>query len=149
MKIKIIFTVAFLAFALFHPQANAANSTLGPIGSSLAHLTVGDVLTMKASEYVQLTNQKLSLKERLIFGLIKGEVKRGLRKGTLTLNDPIAEVAAAAEGSFNFGAFALGFLLGIIGLAIVLLAFKDKEAWRSALYGWAAAIVIILLVVLL
>lgn len=77
-------------------------------------------------EFKKKTGKKLSFKDRMILNILK---KR-----------------TTSEGGFkmNWGAFTLGLLLGIIGIAITLF-FKEKEAWKSALVGLAALIIILLI----
>ena len=130
-------------------QAKAVNTATIPIENAVLQPTVGDIVDMNAREFAQYTGQKFSLKQRIAFGLIKSHLKHDLHKGKLSADDSALNAMAAGSSSFNFGAFILGFLLGIIGLLIVLLAFKDKGAWKYALYGWLAAIVLIVLVVVL
>ena len=69
-----------------------------------------------------------------------------------TASDQLDKLAArAASGTFNLGGFALGFLLGLIGVLIAYLINDDKKSDRVkwAWIGLAAWIVILILVFIL
>src|SRR5687767_9776111 len=125
----------FLAVMAFSIPFNAAAIETAPAGNSYMQLTAGDVVDMNAREFKEYTGKKLSFKDRIVFGLVKNQLKRGLKNGDIQMDSSASDAAAAVEGSFNFGAFILGFLLGLLGFLIVILAFKDKGAWKWALVG--------------
>ena len=140
---KPIYISLIAAFALCVPFTSEAiqhNQTIE--NQPYLQLTVGDILDMNAREFKAYSGKKLSLKDRIVFGLVKNQLKRGLRAGTISHDSSAAETAARAEGSFNVGAFILGFLLGLIGFLIVILAFDDKQAWKWALLGMGLWLVI-------
>jgi hypothetical protein len=77
------------------------------------------------------------------------QVKKQLKKGIEV--DMMEMAKRANSGSFNWGAAALGFFLGLIGILIVYLAFKnDKEvARKSGWIGFAVGVAVALLLFLL
>ena len=101
--------------------------------TSMSTLTVGDVVDMEVKDLKHYLGRKITIKERLAFGLYKRQLKKGLKKGKLTRHDPAEE----AEKSFRFVPFLIGLFLGLIGLVAVVIFYKDQNAWRSALYGVA------------
>jgi hypothetical protein len=146
---KITLTLLLILLAIFSSlHSNAINPTPKSNDKTLFGLTVGDIVDLNAKEYAKFTGKKLSLKEQIAYGFLKGKLKSELRKGILSPVDSVIKSEDKVSVPFNFGAFVLGFLLGIIGLAIVLLVFKDKEAWRSAVFGLAAVIILYLIFVL-
>jgi len=135
----------FLAVMAFSIPFNAAAIETAPAGNSYMELTAGDIVDMNAREFKELTGTKLSFKDRIVFGLVKNQLKRGLKNGDIQMDSSASDAAAAVEGSFNFGAFILGFLLGLLGFLIVILAFKDKGAWKWALAGMGLWLILVLL----
>lgn len=115
--------------------------------SALRDLKAGDFLDMKARDFAELTGTKLKLRDRLAISLAKKQVRKEMRKGTMTAGDSVADVAQQAAKDINVGAFFLGLFLGLLGLIIVLIAFEDKEAWKSALLGWGIWILLLILLI--
>ena len=112
----------------------------------VGQMPLDEFMALTPKKYRHQTGQKLSLKERMVLKFAKKTIKHQLKKG-----EPLPPVVDlnVAEQNFNWGAFALGFFLGLIGILIVALAFKDKKAWISALVGWGLAIGLILLIITL
>ena len=127
--------------------AGAIHSVKPATESAYTTLTVGKIADMNAREFGEYSGQKLTFKERVAYNIVKAKLKKQLKKGTLT--EEASFDMAAASGSFNFGAFLLGLLLGLIGLIIVLIAFDDKDAWKEALIGTGVALLIFGTVLLL
>ncbi len=137
-----IFLIILLPFKAASVNLDSSNSDKSLTENIYSPFSVSDVLSMNAKEFGQITGQKLTLKNRIVFGLVKGQLKRELKKGNLALDSSAKEPAAKADGSFNIGAFILGLLLGLIGFLIVILAFKDKKAWKWSLLGWGVWILL-------
>lgn len=136
-----------LALCIFCAGTIGAVNTAPVIdNTAVTALTVGDIVDMKAKDFAAFTGQKMSLKERVGYTLVKSKLKKELRKGNLKADDSFDK--AAASGNFNIGAFLLGFILGLIGFLIVILAFNDKNAWKSALIGWGIWLVLLVVLVL-
>lgn len=114
------------------------------LNKGAGQMPLEDFLALTPKKYHQQTGQKLGLKERIVLKFAQKSLKRQLKKG-----EPLPPVVNLnlVEHTFNWGAFALGFFLGLIGLLIVILAFKDKKAWISALIGLGVALAFLLLLV--
>ncbi len=104
-------------------------------------ITVTDISQMSVKEYQRAVGHKLSLKEKIVYGLAKKQIKKGLKGGTIPADAP----AASRMDDVNFGAFLLGLFLGIIGILLVFLLFDDQDAWKSALLGLGIWLLILLL----
>ena len=111
---------------------------------ALSNMDAKTFLTLTPAKIKEITGKKMTLKEKIGLKLAQRHVKKELKKGH-EVN--MAEVMRA-EGNFNWGAAALGFFLGLIGVLIVYLAFKnDKEtARKSAWIGLAVWIAVWLLI---
>jgi hypothetical protein len=117
--------------------------TVSP-ADALSKMDAKTFLLLTPAKYKEITGKKMTLKEKIGLKLAQRHVKKQLKKGK-EVN--VAE-AMRAEGNFNWGAAALGFFLGLIGVLIVYLAFKnDKEtARKSAWIGLAVWIAVWLII---
>jgi hypothetical protein len=116
---------------------------------TVAQIDAKTFIALTPTKFSEITGQKMSFTQKVALKILQREVKKDLKKGR-EVN--MAEVAKrAAGGSFNWGAAALGFFLGLIGVLIVYLAFKnDKEvARKSAWIGFAVWVAIVLISVVL
>ncbi|RXK58370.1 hypothetical protein ESA94_17160 [Lacibacter luteus] len=115
----------------------------------LAQIDAKTFAALTPAKFSEITGQKMTLSKKIALKIVQREVKKELKKGH---DVNMMEVAKrAAGGSFNWGAAALGFFLGLIGVLIVYLAFKnDKEiARKSAWIGfgiWVAVAILIYVV---
>lgn len=99
--------------------------------------TAGDFIKLTAGDFRYITGQRLSLREKIGFWLVKRKIRKAIRRGEIPSDMPVKGVP---QGTFNFGAFMLGFFLNLLGILIVVFAFKDKQAWESAIIGFAALV---------
>jgi phosphate-selective porin len=111
---------------------------------ALGNMDAKTFLTLTPAKVKEITGKKMTLKEKIGLKLAQRHVKRELKKG----HEVNVAEALRAEGNFNWGAAALGFFLGLIGVLIVYLAFKnDKEtARKSAWVGFGIWVAVWLLV---
>ena len=135
----LLFAVAF-SFAtnagiIYVPTSSTDNVKLGKVAvvDILSQLDAKSFVALTPAKVAEMTGQKMTLNQKINLKLAQRQVKKDLKKGR---NVNMMEMAKrAGDGSFNWGAAALGFFLGLIGVLIVYLAFKnDKEAARKA--GW-------------
>ena len=150
----LVFTMALCV--LFSPQARAF-VIVGPYSSptltspalktaqfgAYPNLTTQELLNLSPKTYQQITGQKLTIKQRIVLFMTKKALKKQMQAG---LDPDPQKVVEDVKAQFNWGAFALGLFLGLIGL-LISFAFKDKNAWRYALMGWGMFILILLLAV--
>ncbi len=121
-------------------QAKAVNSAKGSASSAL-QISVGGLLKMNAKEFAQQSGQKLTMKERIIFGMVKGKLKSEVRKGNLSYNDSPAQVVSDATAGFSLVGFLLGAFLSFIGFLLVWL-FMDRNALKWAFWGMILSFII-------
>ena len=103
-------------------------------------------LTLTPAKVKEITGKKMTLNEKIGLKLAQRHVKKELKKGhEVNMANVMSE-----EGNFNWGAAALGFFLGLIGILIVYLAFKNdkatarKSGWIGFAVGLAISIIILL-----
>jgi hypothetical protein len=105
-------------------------------------MTVEQVLNLTPKQYEQITGVDLSFKEKMAFSMLKKELKKKDINSTINLEAAMAE----SSSDFSWGGFIAGFLLGLIGVALVHIFSKDK-AMRSA--SWKGCGVYLILLLLL
>ncbi len=127
MPVVLLMLFSSTLSAVVQPVTESTKETVAFAGESYAK---DELLALTAKEYEQRAGKKMKLKERVELVLLKHYVKKGKN---------------ALPFEINWGAFALGLLLGLIGL-IITLFFKDKNAWKSALLGIGVLFVILLIV---
>ena len=110
--------------------------------SALYDLSPEEFLNLKAKDLQELTGEKLSFAERMSFNIVKGQVKKQLKKAKKAAS--LDQVEKADAGSFKILWFLLGLFLPIIGLILALIIGGDG-AVKSSLIGTAVALLIALL----
>jgi steroid 5-alpha reductase family enzyme len=154
-KIMILFLVTIFSFSIvnagmIYVPANStdnAKSGKASVVNVFGQLDAKTFLSLTPAKVQEMTGTKLTLGQKVSLKIAQMQVKRQLKKGQ---DVNMVEMAKkAGDGSFNWGAAALGFFLGLIGVLIVYLAFKNnKEAARKAawigLAVWVAVLIILL-----
>lgn len=142
MKTILKLSLSLLVMFVFISQASAVHNPVFEQQDAISNyldqneVSGQDFLSLKLKEVKKATNQKIKLKDRIVFNLTKFKVAKELKNN--------AELDAAtyykvAAGSFNIGGFLLGFFLPIIGNLIALLF--GRNAFRSSLIGTLCAII--------
>lgn len=92
---------------------------------------------MTVAQYEQIRGKKMNFFERMSFKMSQKKAKHMLKKAD-----------AESEG-FNIGGFALGFLLGLLGVLIAYLASHDSNLHKWSWIGLGASVVLSLIIFLL
>ena len=131
-------------------KVNAAE-VMVPLGQTGKTISLLDLSQIKAKDMELLTGKKMKFFEKLAFKAAQKQLRSSIdRDGTIN-NKKLSKLAAKApDGSgFHLGGFALGFLLGLIG---VLIAYLIKDDLKSTRVKWAwiglAAWLVILIILL-
>jgi hypothetical protein len=122
-----------------------------PIGKSGEKISLLDLSTMKIKDLQQLTGKKLNLVDRVGFKMAQKKLRQSINNDGTFNQKKVSKFfnkSAEGSGSFHIGGFALGFLLGLIGVLIAYLINDDNKSVRVkwAWLGLAAWVVILLLV---
>ena len=114
--------------------------------SALGDLTVEEFLELRPKEIAKITGERMTVKDRVFFSLAKENMRKQLKKAEKNADYEFTAPQDSGGGfHWNWGAFVLGLLLGLIGL-IISFFFKDKKAWISALIGMAIWAVVFFLI---
>lgn len=150
---SVIFTVSYAATVIEAPPRNA-NEIFVPLGNSGKKISLMDLSQVSIKEFESLTGKKMKFTEKITLKLAQRDLRKSINEDG-TLNSKKLEKSlkkfADGESGFHIGGFALGFLLGLIGVLIAYLIKDDKKSNRVkwAWLGLAAWLVILLIALVL
>lgn len=113
-------------------------------------LTVEKISKMSVKEYAAIKGSKLSVKEKLVLKITQRELRKEIKAGNIS-KDQVVDVKKKMDGEmpkFNLGGFALGFLLGLIGVGLAHIFSNNKSFRRSSWYGLGAWVIVLLILLL-
>jgi hypothetical protein len=151
-----LFATSFAKTNIVAPKKPAklnASQVLIPIGKNGETISLLDLSRMKVKELEAMTGAKMKLADKLGFSIAQKQLRNSINSDGTINNKKLSKIAAKADAGsgFHLGGFALGFLLGLIGVLIAYLIKDDKKAARVkwAWLGLAAWLVIVLIAVIL
>jgi hypothetical protein len=158
LSLAFVLTI-FTAFATVVAPATApapamkATDVRIPVGNTGKFVTLQDLATMKTADLEKLTGKKMGLLHRLEFKLAQNKLRRSINADGTISNRKLAMMAQKdIDGTtgFHLGGFALGFLLGLIGVLIAYLINDEKHSNRVkwAWIGFGVIVVVILLAII-
>jgi hypothetical protein len=131
--------------------AKKASEIMIPLGKTGKSVSLQDLATMKATDLEKLTGKKMGLLHRLEFKLVQKKLRRSINADGTISNKKLAAMAQKdMDGTtgFHLGGFALGFLLGLIGVLIAYLINDEKHSNRVK-WAWIGLIVWVVLFLLI
>lgn len=143
-----------IASVTIEPTPKNANEIFVPLGNSGNKISLQALSEISIKEFESVSGKKLKLIEKATFKLAQKDLRKSINPDG-TINSKKLEKSlnkfADGEGGFHIGGFALGFLLGLIGVLIAYLIKDDKKSNRVkwAWLGLAAWLVIFLIAVVL
>lgn len=159
MRKILFFLVAILmltvSFATVSPESNKkgkikASEILIPIGNTGNKVSLLDLSMMRIKEVEQVSGRKMTFGDRMTFKAAQRQLKKNISAdGTINSKSFAKKVKKVnGESGFHIGGFALGFLLGLIGVLIAYLINDDKKSTRVK-WAWIGLGVVVLLAILL
>lgn len=138
---------AFSSPLSLHPKSKSPNAAdiMVPIGTN-HQISLLDLSMISVKDVEAITGKEMSTADRMGFKFVQKQLRNTINEDG-TLNDKkIARAAkkADSESGFHLGGFALGFLLGLIGVLIAYLINDDVKMQRRkwAWLGFAAGLVL-------
>jgi hypothetical protein len=133
------------------PALNANNIML-PVGKTGKTISLMNLANISVKDFQTLTGKKMKIWDKAGFKIAQKQLRNKLEADGTVKQDVARKLAKGmADGTsgFHLGGFALGFLVGLIGVLIAYLLDDDKKSNRVkwAWIGLAAAIVFYLLLI--
>ena len=126
-----------------------ATEVMIPIGKTGTKISLMEFSKLKPAEYEKLANVKLNFFDRIAYKIAMKKLKKSIDKDGTINNKKVAGMFTAkpvdGDSGFHLGGFALGFLLGLIGVLIAYVAFNDDNKSNRVKWSWlglAAAVVL-------
>jgi hypothetical protein len=121
-----------------------------PVGNTGKFVTLQDLSTMKTTDLEKLTGKKMGFLQRLEFKLSQKKLRRSINADG-TINNRKLEMLAKRDmdgtTGFHLGGFALGFLLGLIGVLIAYLI-HDENHDNRVKWSWIGLGVLLVLILI-
>ncbi len=146
----LVLTSSFASMSPVETPALKATSILFTIGKNGEKVSLMELSRMKVKDLQALTGKKMNFFDRIGFKLAQRDLQKSINyDGTLNKKKMNKLLKKAEGGSgFHIGGFALGFLLGLIGVLIAYLINDDKKSTRVK-WSWIGFGVSLLLLILL
>jgi hypothetical protein len=148
-----LFATSFAGTNVVVPKKQAklnACQIMVPIGKNGETISLMDLSRMKVKDLEAITGEKMKLTDKVGFAIAQKQLRNSINADGTINNNKLNKAAAKADGGsgFHLGGFALGFLLGLIGVLVAYLIKDDKKAARVkwAWIGFAVGIVLWLIV---
>lgn len=125
------------------PGPVKASSILFPVGPNKQMISLEDLAYMKPRDYAKITDKHMNLVQRMKFSLAQKKLRNSINADGTVNNKALRNMAAPdmdGQTGFHLGGFALGVLLGPIGVLIAYLINDDKSANRRK-WAWIGGIV--------
>jgi hypothetical protein len=113
-----------------------ASEIFVPIGKTGKQISLLDLSQISLKDFEVVSGQKLKFAEKISFKLAQKQIRNSINSDGTLNNKKLEKVLTrpAGETGFHLGGFALGFLLGLIG---VLIAYLIKDDYKSNRVKWA------------
>ena len=148
------FVLSSFAAVITETPAKNANEIFVPVGNGGQKISLMDLSQISMKEFETIAGKKLKLVDKVALKLAQRDLRKSINEDG-TINSKRLEKSlkkfADGESGFHIGGFALGFLLGLIGVLIAYLIKDDKKSNRVkwAWLGLAAWVVILLIALVL
>jgi hypothetical protein len=125
-----------------------ASDVLIPVGMNGQLISLLRLSEIKAKDLEKITGQKMKFIDRIGFRIAQKQLRESINADGTLNNRKMEKLLTKAEGGgFHLGGFALGFLLGPIGVLIAYLLNDPNKQVRIkwAWIGFAVILVIVLI----
>ena len=159
MKKISLFFAALLIFAgsfamsvpsTFAPHPLRASEIMLPVGKDGKKISLQDLSVISKKDLEKFTGRKMNFTESLAFRGAQKKLRNGISDDGMITDKKIQKMFYSdGESGFHLGGFALGFLLGLIGVLIAYLLHDDKQQNRRkwAWIGLAVSVVLSIIIV--
>ena len=127
-----------------------ASEIFVPIGKTGNKISLLELSTISRTDLEKMTGKKMNFLERHAFYSAQNKLKKGIDNDGVVSNKKLQKAfgqGGDGESGFHLGGFALGFLLGLIGVLIAYLIKDDKKPNRVK-WAWVGFGVVVVLVLI-
>lgn len=150
--LAVIFAVTSFATVAPAKKNPLASAIMLPVGNSGKTISLLDLSSISTKDFQSLTGKKMSFGERMGFKIAQRQIRSSINEDGTVNSKRLANLYNKADGGsgFHLGGFALGFLLGLIGVLIAYLINDDmkksrvKWSWLGCLIGVILSLIIFL-----
>jgi hypothetical protein len=146
----LILTGSFATSSVLLPKTKATEVFI-PIGNTGKKISLMELSTISMDNLQTLTGRKMNFAERVSFKITQKKLRKSITSDGTIENKKLEKLIQKRGGDtgFHLGGFALGFLLGLIGVLIAYLIHDEHKRNRVkwAWLGLLAWIVIWLIIV--
>jgi hypothetical protein len=135
--------------ASFTPATLKASEIVLPLGNTGKKISLQDLATISVKDFGKLIGKKMSFADRMMFKVAQRKIRHSINEDGTVNSRKIERVYKKyddGDSGFNLGGFALGFLLGLIGVLIAYIINNDNNHSRRiwAWIGWGVFVVLYL-----
>jgi len=126
-----------------------ASEIILPLGATGKYINLAELSEIKVADYEKLAGKKMRWIDRIGFKLAQRQLRNSINADGTVNSKRLAKLASRKDGEtgFHVGGFALGFLLGLIGVLIAYLINDDKKSNRVK-WAWIGVGVLLVLILL-
>jgi hypothetical protein len=157
-KLLLLGTALFIVSATFgisnvETPILKADQVFIPVGKSGQRISYAQLATISLADFQALTGRKMNVVQRINFRMAQNKIRKSIATDGTIKNRKIASFftkkGGAGETGFHIGGFALGFLLGLIGVLIAYMINDDYKRNRIkwAWIGWGIFVVLYLILI--
>jgi hypothetical protein len=144
MKQVILFLLFCFSLHTFSLNAAVAPTVGDPLAKEKAYqqklAMLKKVASMNVKEFETFTGKHMNAVDRLLFKMGQRKLRNSIdEQGNVSnkrLEKYLKKSSDNGSSGFHLGGFALGFLLGLIGVLIAYVAFKDDNKQNRIKWSW-------------
>ena len=143
-----VLATSFASISVEAPPKKA-NEIFLPIGKTGNKISLQKLSEISIKNFEQLSGRKMKFFDRMSFKLGQHKLRQNINDDGTLNNKRITKIANKVDGTdgFHIGGFALGFLLGLIGVLIAYIINDDKKRNRVK-WSWIGLAAIVALALL-
>jgi hypothetical protein len=130
----LVLTVSFAAKPNSNPTPLYASQIMFPVGKAGQKISLLELSTISKVNLEKMSGKKMSGAESFAFKSAQRKMNRGINSEGVVTSKRMKKMFYAGETGFHVGGFALGFLVGLVG---VLIAYLINDDYKKNRVKWA------------